>query len=107
MSATEVEKTVDSALMNLTSIDKIYCGSDHYGKRKLIGSIYPEKFNLEQLKVRTAKLGEVFRFIYMINNELGGNKNRTNDLSSHLSQEVIPLGFEPRTPTLKVLCSTC
>jgi len=23
-----------------------------------------------------------------------------------LSQEVIPLGFEPRTPTLKVLCST-
>jgi len=103
----EIEKILDLALISLTSIDKVYCKSDHYGKRKLLGSIYPEKFNLEQLKVRTAKRGEVFQFIYMINNELGGNKNGTNDVFYHLSQEVIPLGFEPRTPTLKVLCSTC
>jgi site-specific DNA recombinase len=106
MGLSEVEKTLDSALINLTSIDKVYTKLDHYSKRKLLGSIYPEKFNLEQLKVRTAKRGEVFQFIYLINNKLGSNKNGTNDSLSHLSQKVIPLGFEPRTPTLKVLCST-
>ncbi len=106
MSVGTIEKTLDSALINLTAIDKIYCESDHYGKRKLIGSIYPEKFTFEELKVRTAKQGEVFKFIYLINNKLSTNKNGTNSNFTCLSQEVIPLGFEPRTPTLKVLCST-
>jgi site-specific DNA recombinase len=55
MSVSEVEKTLDSAT--------IYCKSDHYGKRTLIDSIYPEKFTFEDLKVRTAKTGEIFSFI--------------------------------------------
>jgi len=33
----------------LTYIDSYT--ADHYGKRKLIGSIYPEKFAFEELKV--------------------------------------------------------
>jgi site-specific DNA recombinase len=106
MSVTEVEKTLDSALKSLADIDKIYCKSDHYAKRRLIGSIYPEKFTFEELRVRTAKQGEVFKFIYLINSKLIANKNGTNGNLLRLSQEVIPLGFEPRTPTLKVLCST-
>ena len=65
MSVSEVEKTLDSAMAKLTSIDALYCISDHYGKRKLIGSIYPEKFTFEDLKVRTAKTGEIFSFIYL------------------------------------------
>ncbi|WP_317173973.1 recombinase family protein [Mucilaginibacter glaciei] len=63
MSVSEVEKTLDSAMAKLTSIDALYCKSDHYGKRKLIGSIYPEKFTFEDLKVRTAKTGDIFSFI--------------------------------------------
>ncbi|MFD2147464.1 recombinase family protein [Mucilaginibacter antarcticus] len=74
MSVSEVEKTLDSAMVKLTAIDAIYCKSDHYGKRKLIGSIYPEKFTFEDLKVRTAKTGEIFSFIYLINKELRGQK---------------------------------
>jgi len=46
MSVGEIEETLDSALVNLTSIDKTYCESAHYEKRKLIGPIYPEKFTL-------------------------------------------------------------
>jgi site-specific DNA recombinase len=106
MSIGEVERTLDSAIEKLGAIDTLYCKSDHYGKRKLIGSIYPEKFTCEDLKVRTAKTGEIFSFIYLINSELRGKKNGTSDKFYRLSQEVIPLGFEPRTPTLKVLCST-
>jgi len=66
ISVGEIEETFDSALINLTSINKIYCESDHYGKRKLISSIYPEKFTFEELKVRTAKQEEIFKFIYLI-----------------------------------------
>jgi site-specific DNA recombinase len=34
------------------------------------------------------------------------NKNGTEKIFSLQSHLVIPLGLEPRTPTLKVLCST-
>ena len=102
MGATEVEKTLDEALLKLTAIDTIYCKSDHYGKRKLIGSIYPEKFTFEDLQVRTAKTGEVFSFIYLINSKLQGNKKGTNGDCFRLSQEVIPLGFEPKNYRLEI-----
>jgi site-specific DNA recombinase len=86
---------LDSALKTLTAIDKVYCESDHYGKRKLIGSIYPEKFTFEELRVRTAKKGDVFEFIYLINSALSSNKKGTNGNFYHLSQRVNPIGFEP------------
>ena len=95
MTVSEVEKTLDSAMEKLTSIDALYCKSDHYGKRKLIGSIYPEKFTFEDLKVRTAKMGEIFSFIYLINSKLKGKKNGTTTRNSVLSQEVNPIEFEP------------
>lgn len=74
MNLIEVEKTLDTALLKLTCLNTIYCKSDHYGKRKLIGSIYPEKFTFEDLKVRTAKTGEIFSFIYLINKQLRSKK---------------------------------
>jgi hypothetical protein len=40
------------------------------------------------------------------NGGLNGNKKGTNLLFPDLSHQVIPLGFEPRTHTLKVYCST-
>jgi len=94
MSVGEVEKTLDAAIRNLTCINSLYCKSDNYAKRRLIGSIYPEKFPIEDVKVRTAKPSEVFEFIYLINTKLDGNKNGTNDKLYHLSHEVNPLGFE-------------
>jgi site-specific DNA recombinase len=93
----EVEKTLDSALKILAVIDKVYCESDHCGKRKLIDSIYPEKFTFEELRVRTAKKGDVFEFIYLINSTLNANKKGKNGNFYHLSQRVIPIGFEPMT----------
>lgn len=95
MRVVEVEKTLDSALKNLTVIDKTYCGSDYHGKRKLIGAMYPEKFIFEELEVRTAKKGEVFNLIYFINNKLHKNKNGQIDTIYDLSNAVIWIGFEP------------
>ena len=97
MSVGEVEKTLDAAIINLACINSLYCKSDNYTKRKLIGSIYPKKFTIEDVKVRTAKPSEIFEFIYLINSKLYANKKGTNDNFYRLSQEVIPTGFEPVT----------
>jgi len=96
MSVGEVEKTLDAAIINLTCINSLYCKSDNYTKRKLIGSIYPEKFTIEDVKIRTAKPSEVFEFIYLINSKLSGIK-KGQTIFYRLSQEVIPTGFEPVT----------
>jgi len=63
MSVSEVKKTMDAAITKLTAIDTIYSNSDHYNKRTLIGSIYPEKFSIEDVKLRTAKRSEIFDYI--------------------------------------------
>lgn len=89
MNVSEVEQTLDHAIKNLTAINKLYCESDHYGKRKIIGSIYPEKFTFDELRVRTVKPEEVFKFIYLINSKLHTNKNGTNGNFLRLSQKVI------------------
>jgi site-specific DNA recombinase len=104
MTIAEVEKTLDGALEKLTSIDIIYSNSDHYAKRKLIGSIYPEKFTIEDIDFRTAKRSEVFDYIYLINSKLQSNKNGTNEVFSRLSRKVIPLGlfFEGTCPLFSV-----
>ena len=103
-----MKKAIQSVVcirLKLTAIDTIFSDSDHYVKRKIVGSIYPDKFTFEDLNVRTAKRSEVFEFIYLINNKLNSNKNGTNDIYSRLSQEVIPSGFEPETDRLEICCS--
>ena len=102
----EVANILDSAIRSLVRLDEIYCKSDTKLQRRIIGSMYPEKFTFEDLQHRTAAVSDTFNVIYMINKQLQDKKNGTTDRNSVLSQRVIPLGFEPRTPTLKVLCST-
>ncbi len=61
----------------------------------------------ELYTILTNKVAKVvFGLIYQKNSELSGKKIGTNLLFSDLSHVVIPLGFEPRTHTLKVYCST-
>ena len=55
---------------------------------------------------RTSKMIFKSTYIYQNNSKLQSKKNGTSLSFLDLSQEVIPLGFEPRTHTLKVYCST-
>ena len=102
----EVERILDEAIVILCKLDEIYSNSDGEKKRNIIGSIFPGKFTFENIKHRTAKVSESFKVIWLINKELEGKKNDTKENNSSLCHRVIPLGLEPRTPTLKVLCST-
>ncbi len=68
--------------------------------------MFPEKLTYEGFNYRTNRVNEAIRLMFLIDSKIGDKKNGTNLNLSDLSQEVIPLGLEPRTHTLKVYCST-
>ena len=75
-------------------------------KQKLIGSMYPEKLVYENKSYRTARINEAARVICNPDGLLEGlKKGQASEIGS-LSEQVIPLGLEPKTHTLKVYCST-
>ncbi len=102
----EINEILEESLMKLKELDKLYIESDVEMKRSIIGSMFPEKLVFDGTRHRTTKVNEGILLIYQKINELGGKKNGTNPCFLDLSHDVIPLGFEPRTHTLKVYCST-
>jgi site-specific DNA recombinase len=64
-------------------------------KRKLLGSIFPEKFQFEKNKVRTADINPLLLKIASVNKGLRGNKKRDKSKKSDLSRNVLKAGIEP------------
>ena len=56
----QVIEIYQSALTKLEYIEYQYNESDIEGKRRIIGSIFPKKFQFENKKVRTADLNPLF-----------------------------------------------
>ena len=75
-------------------------------RKKYLADIYPEKLVFDGFNYRTTRINQAVRLIYNMDAAFKENKNGTNDNFSHLSHQVIWLGLEPRTHTLKVYCST-
>jgi site-specific DNA recombinase len=55
---------------------------------------------------RTTRVNEAVGLIYKLDEAFRQKENGTSDIFIDLSHQVIPLGLEPRTHTLKVYCST-
>ncbi len=96
----------DKAISNISQLDVLYSEGTVTQQRKVISSMFPEKLTFDGFQYRTTRVNEAINLITLINKKLEVKKNGTNHLSSDLSQEVIPLGLEPRAHTLKVYCST-
>lgn len=90
----DIEPLVNRAVSRLTFLKSIYSESSNYEKRKLIGSMYPEKFTFEELQHRTAKTGDLYSFIYLINNELDRKKRRASDKNLCLPSLAPKTGLE-------------
>ena len=80
---------------NLLKLDNIYETAGVEKKREVIGSMYPEKLTFDGIGVRTTRINEAARFIYMINSDLQPQKKRTNKNNFHLSAREVSSGFEP------------
>ena len=102
----EIKELVASALKKVANLDRRYENGDIEEKRAIVGSMFPEFLVFDGTQYRTARLNSAISLMYQNTSKLLGKKNGTSLSFLDLSQEVIPLGFEPRTHTLKVYCST-
>ena len=104
--AKTVDKNLNGCISNIKKLNISYKGNDMVQKRRFISSTHPQNVLFDGEGHRTNRLNEIAGCIILINKNLGVKKNWTGAELTDLSNRVIPLGLEPRTPTLKVLCST-
>ena len=93
---------IDEGFGMLRNLSETYSQADLQAKQQIVGSIFPEKLIFENNQYRTPRLLFAFSRILSNNAASKGNKNGTEVFYLPQSHLVIPLGFEPRTPTLKV-----
>lgn len=79
-----------NGLEKLENFDNQFANSDIDHKRKLLGSIFPKKFQFENENVRTEDINPILLKIAIINKGLKGNKKRDKSNNSDLSH-VVPL----------------
>ncbi len=74
------QKIYKEGLKRLNKFDILFNTSDLERKRQLIGSMFPEKFQFEKNKVRTADINPILLKIASINKGFKGNKKGTNQI---------------------------
>ena len=91
----EVFQLYKNGLKGLESIEDQYIKSDLDNKRRLIGSIFPENFQFENKKVRTADINPILHKIARFNRVNRKNKKRDKSKKEDLSRCVLKAGLEP------------
>ena len=96
----DIEGLLNQGIDNLLRLSTSYEGGTFVECRGLIGSIYPENLTFNGTGFRTTRINEAVQLIYLINNEIDGNKKGTKKNISSLSLVVGNEGFEPPTPSV-------
>ena len=95
---TSHDKLIDACKKVLQNLDIAYDKADASTKQRIIGSIFPEKFQFINNEVRTAKVNEVIDLICNKIKASRGNKKGQQSFYELLPCKVVQLGLEPRTP---------
>src|SRR5690606_23367790 len=101
-----IEGILEKGMRNLSQLDILYNSGEVETQRKIIGSIFPEKLVFTGDAYRTTRVNYAVQLIYSMDKAFVEKENGTSLSILDLSHQVIPLGLEPRTHTLKVYCST-
>ena len=96
---------LNKAISQISQLGKLYEEGSATSKRKIIGSIFPEKLTFENNQVRTTRINEGLRLMLLLYKDLDSKKKGTNQQKSDLSQYVKAEGFEPSTACLEGRCS--
>ncbi len=86
-----IDPLLDKALENLCQLDKLYETGSMEQKRKIIGSIFPEKLIFDGEHYRTARVNEAVRVIFGIDEAFRQKENGTSLSVEDLSHLVILL----------------
>ena len=94
---TNIEPLWDKAISSISQLDVLYEKGTVTQKRKIIGSMFPEKLTFDGFQYRTTRINEALNLMLLINSKIQGKKNGTNLLNSDLSHQVTPARLEPAT----------
>ncbi len=94
------DKLIDSCKNVVVNLDIAYNKAEASLKQRIIGSIFPEKFQFVNNEVRTAKVNEMIDRVCTKIKGLGGNKKGQQSFYELLPCRVGTTGFEPVTPCL-------
>lgn len=92
-----LKEQIKNAILIIPKLLERYRNSGVQEKKKLIGSIFPEKFVFQNNKVRATELNEVFALILNYTKGFTKQKSGQNEYFNHLSAFVGNDGFEPPT----------
>jgi site-specific DNA recombinase len=101
-----LSQQLNEKLMILPNLVEGYRNSGIQDKKELLCSIFEGKFLFEKNQVRTPKINPIVSMILRYTGRFVEKKKGQTKYFYSLSRLVIRLGFEPRTHTLKVYCST-
>ncbi len=91
----DLKTLLDEGLANLLKVGSVYETAAVEQKREIISSMFPEKLHFENSAVRTGRVNEAARLIYLLDSQLSPNKKGQNSNKSVLSSQVGMTGFEP------------
>lgn len=89
----DIKDLLVRGINTLLQLDYIYEHADIDKKREVISSMFPEKMHFENNALRTGRINEVVKYIYMIDNNLGRNKKGQAKNKFDLSCDVGKTGF--------------
>ncbi|MDN3587880.1 recombinase family protein [Pedobacter aquatilis] len=97
ISAQELDGLLNQVIEKITQLLALYCNSDSYVKRKIIGSMFRKKFTFEELKHRTVLRSIPYQMSYLINSKIAHKKQRASDRITCLPTQAPSAGLEPAT----------
>jgi site-specific DNA recombinase len=87
---------IKKGLDNLFHLSEIYENGNSEEKRRVIGSVYPEKLTFDGDQLRTTRINEAVRLIYTLDKELAENETGQSGniaaLSSQVGMTGLPVG---------------
>jgi len=92
-----IEPIWDKAISSISQLDVLYENGTVTQKRKIIGSMFPEKLTFDGFQYRTTRINEALNLILLINSKIQSKKNGTNPSFLDLSHQVTPARLEPAT----------
>ena len=94
-----IEGLLNEGIEHLLKLDNAGKKADYEGLRRLVSAIFPENFTFDGVRVRTARVNTILKYIYLINKKLDENKTGQANTKFDLSCLVGMAGFEPTTST--------
>ena len=98
---TNIEPLFKQAIGNISKLDVLYANGSVAQRRKIIGSIFPEKLTFDGNNFRTTKVNEIITYLSLVSKDLQSKKIGTNLYKKDLSHKVTRIGFEPMTLSLE------